>query len=378
MEYPGKIIDLGPAWQYRLESEIARSTFGVVWQAQWLQTGRRVALKTVHRARMLRAAPEQQAMWPQALQHEIGYLQFMDHPHLVSMRHHGQHDTLPVLVLEQLHTSLARDFTQHARPFPLPQALELVRQVASGLAYLHGLGMRHLDIKPENLLLTAPGPLQRLKIADLGSALGLRGEVAANHEHGFTGSLGWLAPEQVLPSRVSEGEGGQAWYRTSSRTDVYALGLLLFYLLTGEKTEFSQQAALALQKHSVLEQHDFLAQLAQAGLSEQDSINLATGLNWGANCGVNGHAPIDQQADSLAAPEDPTWLPGNETIKPLPASEQEVGTATEPALPTNKSQVQIRIEGLLHRLLSDKPEHRLCDAMAVRQAVTCALDEWAA
>jgi serine/threonine-protein kinase len=370
MENPGDMINLGPAWHYRLEAEIARSTFGVVWQAVWLQTGARVALKTVHRERMLRAGTEQQALWPQALRHEADYLRRMDHPHLVRLRHDGEERGMPVLVLEQLHTSLARWCSMRASPLPLNEALEQVGQAANGLAYLHRQGMRHLDVKPENLLLTAPGPLQRLKIADLGAAAGLYSDTAAHDEHGFTGSLGWLAPEQVFPSRIESGVSGKLYYRTSVSTDVYGLGLLLFYLLTGERTCFNKRAAALLQEHPhmVLEHREFLTQLAQTGLSEDDSAHLA----W-----VSGGAVDAKRAlVALQTPIEATWAPCAAAASEPPPT---CTFVPAPIMPTIvASHLQTKVENLLRSLLAFNPAQRLVDASAVCKAVTEAQCTWGA
>ena len=348
METPGSVIDLGSCWHYRLESEIARSTFGIVWQARWVQTGAVVAVKTVRRDRMTAASPDQQALWPTGLRREIDCLGRLRHRHVVCCRHHGEHGGLPVLVLTRLHQSLEQLVEAAGGCLSASRALQIARQVAAGLADLHRYGLRHLDLKPANLLLGAPegvGPL--VKLADFGTARGLCPEESEAYEHVFCGTRGWLAPEQAIPCRDAEAAEHHYAYRTDARSDVYGLGLLLYYLLTGKRTEFSAAAlaALSVQPGEAWLRRDLLTDLAAAGLTAQDRSTLARALA-GQLTDTSHNTMPDTETGG-------TWVPGCATRS----------LRDEPAMD------RMPLEALLDRLLAGQPLDRPRDGAAALEAI---------
>jgi len=243
----GPVIELllGLGHSYRLGETLGQSTCGAVWQATWLQTGEAVAVKMLRPGVTL---PSERAVHRQALLREAEHLRRLQHRHIVRFQRSGMNLGEPVLVLEQMHESLHQHLQRLPRPTTLGAlpclspavALRWARQVALGLDMLHRDGRRHLDLKPANLLLTAPGPCaQRLKIADFGACLG-----PTVAEHPFFGTPGWVAPEQIRA--VGRNRDGEPLFRTDARTDVYALGLLLFALLTGQQTQFSRNTRRAM------------------------------------------------------------------------------------------------------------------------------------
>lgn len=243
----GHVLCLGLGKSFRLDGPMAPTSAGILWHASWLENERPVVVKTVAPGReaALHAAQRQ------ALFREAAGLNRLRHAHVVRLLAAGLHMGCPVLVLERLHGSLQRHLqARQARLGDvgwLPsvwQVLDWVRQAALGIQALHRLGLRHLDLKPANLLLTPPGidfP-SRLKLADFGACLARKQEL-----HPFLGTPGWLSPEHV--AAVVRHPDGQPLFRTGPASDVFVLGQLLFALLTGHRTEFamrSQQAVLAL------------------------------------------------------------------------------------------------------------------------------------
>ena len=322
------LLILGGAWHYRLDHMIARSTFGEVWQATWLQTGRQVAIKTVNPAHLAAAT--------ESLRREIRLLEKTGNYDLIRWLKHGEVDGLPVLVLERLHHSLADELKLRGPRLPLREALDLTGQVAGSLAWLHRHGLCHLDIKPPNLLFTPPGPLQRLKLADFGVSLAMED----GNEHRIPGSLGWLAPEQVFPARIDA--DGQPCYRSDARTDVYGLGLLLFYLLTGKSTEFADTVKKTLNSapRPGRDEHRELTQLAQRGLTQQDRARLGSVL------GISAPAQDNQE-----------WATENGTLVPQ-------------GKPTSRPPADAHpVVDLLLQLLAAAPAQRLPDASAVEERI---------
>lgn len=209
-------------------------------------------------------SPNAAPAFAQALSHEGEVLRRLSHQHIVRYRCAGTWGGTPVLVMERLHESLRDWLARHAdaqgqTQVCEDQALRWARQVAQALHVLHRSGHKHLDLKPANLLLTAPDPQgrQTLKLADFGACLPL-----TNPLHPFVGTPGWAAPEQTRPA--AEDAAGQPLFATSAASDWYALGQLLHRWLTGRLSPSSQADLARYQAHGLpgLVQHPLVHSLA--------------------------------------------------------------------------------------------------------------------
>jgi eukaryotic-like serine/threonine-protein kinase len=160
------------------------------------------------------------------------------HPHIQQLLDTGHLDAsvAPYLVMEYVEgESLRRYLADHA-PLPVDEAVELARQLADALEACHAQGIIHRDLKPENVLIT---PDRQLKLLDFGIAL-LQGarRLTWSRLSNSVGTPDYMAPEQV------RGERGDA------RTDVYALGTMLFEMLAG-KVPYEGDNALAIMNQHV-------------------------------------------------------------------------------------------------------------------------------
>jgi eukaryotic-like serine/threonine-protein kinase len=225
MAAAGDIVALeGAAW--RLRERMARSSYGVVWRAESLTTGDAAALKLVNREQMELALPPQRACWTASAGAEIAFLRTLrpwDRRHIVRLLDSGEHDGQPALALELLDGDLARHLAAlRARGGTIDclQALDWTGQVNGALARVHQYGWRYLDLKPSNLLVDAARGA--LKLADFGTNRPLLDAAA----HSYAGTAGWQAPEQFFPEADDR-------YRTDARSDYFALGALLYHLVTG-------------------------------------------------------------------------------------------------------------------------------------------------
>lgn len=146
----------------------------------------------------------------------------LSHPSIQRLVAEGRLDggIAPFVVFEYIDGRNLRDLLSHSAPLPQPEAIDLAAQIADILQYVHDHGVIHRDLKPENLLLT---PDHRVKLVDFGIAL-LRGarRLTFAHLSNEVGTPDYMAPEQV------QGERGD------NRTDIYALGVMLYEMLTGE------------------------------------------------------------------------------------------------------------------------------------------------
>ena len=225
---------------YRLGSLLSTGagSYGQVWAATD-PAGRGVALKFINTEAMSRVDPALRGHWREHLEREIAFLERLDADqsrHIVTLLDHGQANGQPVLVMERLHANLGQWLAQQRRESELPPDLERVidwaEQILDGLEAIHRAGFVYRDLKFSNILVDEGGWL--LKLADFGSLS--RGD--GDNTRSFVGTPATMAPEQLLPVRQSA-VGSE--YAIDYRADYYALGLLLFALLTDRPTTSAQQ-----------------------------------------------------------------------------------------------------------------------------------------
>ena len=144
----------------------------------------------------------------------------------------------PYMVMEVLRGELMADLLGRKPQLTSRATLALAAQAAAGLSALHAAGIVHCDIKPDNLFLTAaPGERTLIKILDFGLAE-VEGQSATSEVHAVRGTAQFMAPEQVLGDPVD------------ARTDVYALGAVMFRMLTGQ-LPFDLKLSTTLLRHQL-------------------------------------------------------------------------------------------------------------------------------
>jgi serine/threonine-protein kinase len=150
---------------------------------------------------------------------EMQIAKTLDHPGIQKSLDVGNDRSRPYLVLEYIEGETLRAILGREKRLEVERAIDLARQLAAAMAYAHGRSVYHRDLKPENLLLTAD---DRLVVTDFGIAL-MAGARRLTYRW-FTSAVGtpdYMAPEQI------QGKRGDA------RTDVYAIGVILFEMLAG-------------------------------------------------------------------------------------------------------------------------------------------------
>ncbi|MFE9442888.1 serine/threonine-protein kinase [Streptomyces sp. NPDC006602] len=216
------------AGRYRLQDPIGRGAMGEVWRAVDETLGRRVAVK-------LLLPHDSDPTATSRFRLEAQTAGRLNHPHVVGVYDFGEYDGRLFLVMELVEgDSLARRLST-AGPLPVEQVARIAAQAAAGLAAAHQQGIVHRDIKPANLLLDADGTL---KIGDFGIARFVDDPSGALTTTGqIVGTSLYLAPERAL---------GQA---AGPASDVYALGCLLYQLLTGRPPFQADTAVAILHQH---------------------------------------------------------------------------------------------------------------------------------
>ena len=203
---PGEIADRFP--QFEILECLGRGGMGVVYKARQKSLNRLVAIKIL--------APERvkDSKFAGRFAHEAELLAKLNHPHIVTIHDFGETGGLYYLVMEFINGVNIRDLLREGK-MPAEQALAIVPPICEALQFAHDHGIVHRDIKPENILLDRDG---RVKIADFGIAT-IAGD-AADH----SGTPAYMAPEQAAHSA-----------RIDHRADIYALGVVLYEMLTGER-----------------------------------------------------------------------------------------------------------------------------------------------
>ncbi|MGI8908463.1 MAG: protein kinase domain-containing protein [Candidatus Sumerlaeaceae bacterium] len=202
------------AQRYELQREISRGGMGVVYEALDTALGRSVALKLIL---------NQQASTEEFQQFllEARAIARLNHSSVVTMYDIGLMDLKHYITMELVTGgSLGEYVTANPEGLPLKEALRIFVDIASGLQAAHDAGIVHRDIKPGNLLLTDKGAAKIVDfgLAKLGEKAGSTGETIFR----TSGTPGYMAPEQI------EGE------ESLPRVDIYALGIVLFFMLVGK------------------------------------------------------------------------------------------------------------------------------------------------
>lgn len=216
--------------EYEILSPLGTGGMGRVWKARHRRMNREVAIKAVKQL---------DRNFIERFQREVEALAALSHPNIAIAYDAGEHDGHPYLVMELLQ---GRDLSQQLAetgPLSLPDACNCILQAARGLAFAHGRGLVHRDVKPANLFRTDEGTI---KVLDLGlvrrgDQVDTVGKTGSRMVPGLTtattvmGTLDYAAPEQTAASAAAD-----------HRADIYSLGCTFYALLCGS-SPFSRPTA---------------------------------------------------------------------------------------------------------------------------------------
>ena len=204
---PGTVL----ADRYRIIGLLGRGGMGEVYRADDLKLGQAVALKFL---------PKTLADDPVRREHfyaEVRIARQVSHPNICRVYDIGEQDGRHFLTMEYVDGEDLASLLKRIGRLPGDKAIDVARQLCAGLAAAHDRGVLHRDLKPANVMLDGRG---RVRITDFGLAMAAGDDIAARE---VSGTPAYMAPEQFT------GEGA------SIRSDVYALGLVLYEVYTGRR-----------------------------------------------------------------------------------------------------------------------------------------------
>lgn len=229
---------------YSIVRQLGQGGMGIVFEAEDPRLHRRVALKVLHHHRA------SNDVYRSRFLREADALARLAHPNIVPVYEVGEHEGRPYLAMELVHGgSLDRHLI--GTPLPPRDAAELLIKICRGVAHAHGLGITHRDLKPGNVLLSpvsTASSFQGLaemvpRVADFGLA-GMDDADTLTQTGDLLGTPSYMAPEATT---------GQSPKDSSTSIDIYALGAILYELLTGRPPFRGQTAIDTLQQVRTLE-----------------------------------------------------------------------------------------------------------------------------
>ncbi len=198
---------------YQILDIVGQGGMATVYRAHQLSMDRDVALKVLPR-HLLR-----QANSLERFKQEANIIARLEHRAIVPVHDYGEHDGLPYIVMRYMDGGSVAELLLHGPLLP-QRALHIVEQIALALDYAHQKGVLHRDLKPSNILLDASGDAY---ITDFGIARILGENAPSLTTSGVVGTPSYMSPEQAQGHDLD------------GRSDIYALGVVLFEMLTGQR-----------------------------------------------------------------------------------------------------------------------------------------------
>lgn len=276
---------------YQIGAELGRGATGVVYEGTDARTGQIVAIKTLALSRNFDADGLAEARV--RFFHEAGSAQRLAHPDIVAVYAAGEDRDIAYIAMERLQGEDLTRYLGRGEQLPLAQLLAVLARVAEALAYAHGRGVVHGDIKPANIV-WAPAT-DTVKITDFGMAH--IGDVLDTGSGMMLGTPSYMSPEQLAGDRID------------GRSDLFSLGVSLYQLVCGrlpfEGESMGQlRFRIISEPHPDVRQHDAalsacLSSIVDTALAKdpacryQDGIQMAEALSL---CLANSSASAGQAA----------------------------------------------------------------------------------
>lgn len=212
--YIGRVFDR----KYEIKEQVGRGGIGLVYRAVQSGLNRDVVIK------FLKQENAQDVSTTQRFSREAQALSLLNHSNIVGVYDFGQEDDISYIVMEYIDGISLDGLLKQMGHIPLDIFAPIARQILDAVGEAHRLGIIHRDLKPSNVMLTSrKGYPYFVKVLDFGLVKLLSEESDLTGQHKLVGTIAYLSPEQILGSEADQ------------RVDVYALGVLFYHMLAGQK-----------------------------------------------------------------------------------------------------------------------------------------------
>jgi eukaryotic-like serine/threonine-protein kinase len=203
--------------RFEIVRVLGKGAMGIVYEGLDPRLNRRVAIKTILRSAILDDAEAKE--YAQRFVREAQAVARLTHPNIVGVYDFGDEGDITFIVMEFIDGKELKSFLDADHRFDFPTAVRIMTELLDGLGYAHKQGVVHRDIKPANIMIDTEG---RVKLTDFGVARIT--ESAERTQVGtMVGTPSYMSPEQIQGLSID------------NRTDLFACGVILYQLLTGEK-----------------------------------------------------------------------------------------------------------------------------------------------
>lgn len=268
--------------QYKILGHLGSGGMSTVYLAEHTLMKRRVAIKVLPRKRL------EKSIYLERFVREAQAIASLDHPNIVRAYDFDNEGDIHYIVMEYFQGENLQKIVEKAGKVPFPRIVNTLRQIADALAHAHEIGIVHRDVKPSNILVNTQG---EAKILDLGLALldekMFEGRITHIQEDTILGTADYLAPEQALDS-----------HKVDARADIYALGGVLYFCLTGHPPFPEGSVSKRLLAHQQKQPQNILIDRPDA---PADLVNLCKKMM--------SKNPDDRQKDAMEVARDfEDWL----------------------------------------------------------------------
>ena len=294
--------------RYRIEKELERGASAVVYLAEDIRHGRRVAIKVVH-------AALGEAVGVERFQREIRTLARLHHPHILPLFDSGVAGGRLFYAMPYVEGGSLRDRLQREGVLPVDAVLRIAGQLASALTYAHALGVVHRDIKPENIMLSAGG---HALLMDFGIAYAIEDGLAQGSGRRLTETGVALGTPEYMSPEQSSGEEP-----VDARSDIYSLAAVLFETLVGRPPFTGPNARAIMARRLVEDPPSVRPARPEVGVEVEAAIRRAMARQPGDRFESAGDfaaalaAPVMDSSPQVILSEAKEPEPGSRSFAPL-------------------------------------------------------------
>ena len=215
--------------RFIVESLLGRGGMGNVYKAKERALDRHVAIKIVPESRATDAS------FIERFRREARIAARLRHPRIVSVHEVGAMGPFPYFSMDYIDGSTLRTLVERRRSLPQEDAISIVVEVCRAVAHAHAKGIIHRDLKPENVMIDLEGDVF---VMDFGLARAVEDDASLTQPGMIIGTPFYMSPEQLAGKKLDE------------RSDVYSIGLILYYCLTGKDLFRADGMTGVLAKHA--------------------------------------------------------------------------------------------------------------------------------